>query len=139
VDARVLVQAELDPRSLYTNFALDVQLKATSQKPTLKELRYSFFLQDVKRYDILRARSGPMPKILVVLFLPEDAGKWLEQSESSLIARRCAYWTSLWDAPPSGNDTGQTVYLPKANGLTVEGLTAVARRLSLEEELTYGS
>ena len=89
------------------------------------------------RYDELRERSGPMPKLLMVLFLPENAAEWLEHSEEKLITRRCAYWTSLWDAPASPNRRGQTIYLPQVHLLSVEGLRSIARRLSREEELTY--
>ena len=138
VDAQLVVPEErLDPASTYTQFSIPVQLKATSQQPALEDSRYSFWLADVKRYDKLRRRSGPFPIVLAVLFLPEDAATWLEQSEDALIARRCVYWTSLWDAPATQNANGQTIYLPKANILSVEGLRDVARRLSCQEELTY--
>ncbi|MFM9961551.1 MAG: DUF4365 domain-containing protein [Planctomycetaceae bacterium] len=140
VDATIRVLEErLAPASVHTQFPFDVQLKATSQKPTLEAGRYSFWLEDVKRYDKLRRRSGPFPTLLAVLFLPEDTTTWLEQSEEALIARRCVYWTSLWDAPATETATGKTIYLPQANVLSVEGLRAVARRLSCKEELTYGT
>jgi hypothetical protein len=140
VDALLRVLEErLSPASVYTQFPFGVQLKATSQQPALEAQKYSYWLADVKRYDKLRLRAGPFPTLLVVLFLPEDAATWLEQSEDALIARRCAYWASLWDAPASTNATGQTIYLPQQNILSVEGLRAVARRLSCEEDLTYAA
>lgn len=138
VDATLRVLEErLAPDSVYTQFTFDVQLKATSQSPAIEADRYSFWLDDVKRYDKLRRRAGPFPTVLAVLLLPEDAATWLEQSEEALIARRCVYWTSLWDAPATENSSGQTIYLPKANMLSVDGLRDLARRLSREEELTY--
>ena len=140
VDATLRVLEErLAPASVYTQFTFDVQLKATSQQPALEGGRYSFRLDDVKRYDKLRRRAGPFPTVLAVLFLPEDANTWLEQSEDALIARRCVYWTSLWNAPATENTRGQTIYLPQSNILSVEGLRDVARRLSCEEELIYGT
>lgn len=138
VDAYVRVKERLAADSVHTNFPFEVQLKATSKLPTLEAERYSYWLDDIGRYDELRERSGPMPKLLVVLFLPSDAEKWLEHSEDALIARRCAYWTSLWDAPPSANRRGQTIYLPQPNVLSVAGLRSVARQLSREENLCYG-
>jgi hypothetical protein len=138
VDAYVRVKERLAADSKHTNFPFEVQLKATSQPPALEAERYSYWMQDVARYDELRERSGPMPKLLVVLFLPADAVQWLEHSEDALISRRCAYWVSLWDAPRSNNKTGQTVYLPRSNCLSVEGLRQIARGLSREEEFTYG-
>ena len=137
VDAYIRVKERLSAESLHTNFAFEVQLKATG-RPTAPEAgKLSYWLDDVGRYDELRERSGPMPKLLVVLFLPENAAEWLEHSEVSLVIKRCAYWVSLWDAPASANKKGQTVYLSETNVLSAEGLRSVARRLSREEELTY--
>ncbi|HKI32254.1 MAG TPA: DUF4365 domain-containing protein [Gemmataceae bacterium] len=136
VDAYLRIRERLAPDAIHTNFPIEVQLKATSKVPALEAGRYSYWLDDVKRYNELRVRSAPMPKLLVVLFLPEDARRWLEHSEDALIARRCAYWVSLWDAPETRNRSGQTIYLPQANLLSPEGLREVARRLSREEDLT---
>lgn len=137
VDARVVLKERLDPKSVHTNFTIPIQLKATSQPTSLKDDRFSYWLKDVARYDELRERSGPFPTLLVVLFLPEDASQWLELTEDALIARRCAYWASLWDAPLVKNRTGQTLYLPRRNNLTVTGLREVARRMSIEEDVIY--
>src|ERR1700693_3333458 len=121
LDAAVrILEEQLDPNSTYTNFPIEVQLKATSQPAKSNEGRYPYFLKEVGRYERLRRRSGPFPTILVVLYLPKNAPQWLEQSEKSLVMRRCAYWVSLWDAPPCANRTGQTVYLPKANVLSAD-------------------
>jgi Domain of unknown function (DUF4365) len=138
VDAYVRVKERLAQDVVHTNFCFEVQLKATSQIPAVEAERFSYWFKDVDRYDNLRERSAPMPKLLVVLFLPEDAGKWLEHSEEALVARRCAYWVSLWDAPASANRTGQTVYLPRTNLLSVDGLRHLALSLAREEELRYG-
>lgn len=138
VDAYLRVKERLADDVIHTNFCIEVQLKATSKIPALEADRYSYWLQDVGRYEELRVRTAPMPKLLVVLFLPENAAEWLLHSEEALVARRCAYWVSLWDAPPCGNRTGQTVYLPCVNVLSVDGLRSVARRLAREEELVYG-
>jgi hypothetical protein len=138
VDAYVRIKERLTPEATLTNFAFEVQIKATSQVPAEEAGQFSYWMQDVERYDELRERSGPMPKLLVVLFLLADAVRWLEHSEDGLVARRCAYWVSLWDAPRSTNRTGQTVYLPRANVLSFEGLRRIARGLACEEEFTYG-
>lgn len=138
VDAYIRVKERLAANAILTNFAFEVQLKATSKVPALETERFSYWMDDVARYDELRERSGPMPKMLVVLFLPPDATQWLEHSEEMLVTRRCAYWVSLWNAPASANKSGQTIYLPQRNLLSVEGLRQLARGLSREEEFTYG-
>jgi len=95
VDVYLRIKERLAADSIHSNFPIEVQLKATSKAPALEAARYSYWLDDIKRYDELRESSAPMPKLLVVLFLPEDAKRWLEHSEEALIARRCAYWVSL--------------------------------------------
>jgi hypothetical protein len=137
VDAYVRVTEKLAPDSKFWDFPMEVQLKATIKNSVASEGRYSYWLADIERYDKLRECNSPMPRLLVVLYLPEDARQWLEHSEEGLISRRCAYWVSLWNAEPSENKSGKTVYLPQRNVLSVDGLREVARRLSRNEELTY--
>jgi hypothetical protein len=122
IDAYVRVTEKLAPDSLYTNFPIEVQLKATTKPPAVEAGKYSYWLDDVRRYDKLRESSSPMPKLLVVLFLPKEASDWLSHSEDALITRKCAYWVSLCGAPQSNNQKGQTIYLPQANALSVEQL-----------------
>ena len=100
VDAYVRVRESLAQNAVNTKFVFEVQLKASSKPAILESGRYSFWLDEVARYDNLRLRTSPLPTLLVVLFLPEDSSLWLHHNEDMLIARRCAYWVSLWDAPP---------------------------------------
>ena len=96
-------------------------------------------MKGVDRYDRLREPGSPLPKLLVVLILPNDPTQWLTLDENSLIARRCAYWVSLKGAPMSDNGTGQTIAIPRSQNLTVEGLRNVALRLSQQEDLVYAT
>ena len=80
---------------------------------------------------------SPLPKLLIVLLLPDDPTQWLTLDENSLISRRCAYWVSLEGAPASDNQTGKTIAIPRTQLLTVEALRAVALRLSRQEDLLY--
>jgi hypothetical protein len=74
--------------------------------------------------------------LLVVLFLPDSAEEWLTCSEDCLISRRCAYWQSLYEAPP-GSPSGQTVYIPRTNALSVEGFRVLLARFARKERLPY--
>ena len=81
-------------------------MKATSDPPKLIGERFSFWLE-AKNYDEVRDTNVPGPQLLVVLYLPANPAEWLTCSEESLIARKCAYWLSLYGAPvgePSGQD-----------------------------------
>jgi hypothetical protein len=73
----------------------------------------------------------------VVLYLPEDAAHWLSHSEDGLLAKRCAYWVSLRGAPESDNPRHQTVYIPRKQILSVDGLAELMTRVSRCEEIRY--
>lgn len=137
VDATIRVNERLDPASILFNFQIEIQLKATKQPLSESDEYLSYFLKGIDRYDRLREPGSPLPKLLVVLQLPEDPGQWLTLDEDALIARKCAYWVSLLGAPASHNSSGQTVLLPREQLVSVEGMRDVATRLSLQEELTY--
>lgn len=137
VDAVLRARERFDPASIYTDFTVDVQLKATSAKPPLHEDRFSFWLKR-DAYDKLRTVEAAAPRLLVVLFLPEDPGEWLVLSEDALVAKRCAYWVSLYGAA-EGAETGCTVYLPRENVLDVERLRRLMTLFSLEGRLSCAS
>jgi len=137
VDALVRVYEKMSVDSLLWNFPIEVQLKATKQVLTEIDGRYSYFFQGIKRYDKLRDPGSPLPKLLIVLLLPDDPAQWLTLDENSLISRRCAYWVSLEGAPASDNETGKTIAIPRSQLLTVEALRNVALRLSRQEDLLY--
>jgi hypothetical protein len=123
--------------SLYTNFSIDVQLKSTSDEPTLDErARYPFLLR-LDHYNKLRDPDRQSALILVVLYLPSDPSLWLVHSPDGLIARRYAYWTGLRGAPESPNRTSQTVYVPSENVFSVEGLRTILTRASRDDLIDY--
>ncbi len=137
VDAQIHEDGRmLAPDSLHTSFALHVQLKATRVAPSEQAGRFSFNLP-LRQYNRLRETRLAIPRILVVLYLPEDPTDWLRHSEDALIARRCAYWVSLRGAPASENAGHQTVYVPRAQFLSVAALTEIMTRCSRDEEINY--
>jgi hypothetical protein len=122
--------------SLHASFTLHVQLKATRVIPIEQAGRYSFSLP-VRQYDRLRETRLVIPRIVVVLYLPADPAEWLRHSEDALIAKRCAYWVSLRAAPTSDNPGHQTVYIPRAQVLSITSLTEIMTRCSRDEEINY--
>jgi hypothetical protein len=131
VDAVLRARERFLPQSLLTHFTIDVQLKATINEPAPDaQDRYSFELA-INHYDKLRDVETGAQQILVVLFLPKDDTLWLVHSADGLMTRRCAYWMSLRGAPASDNKSSQTVYLPRTNLFSVEGVRSVFARRSL--------
>jgi hypothetical protein len=136
VDAVLRARERFSADSLFVDFTLDVQLKATSKAPVLQDGRYPFALK-IAHYDKLRATETLASRLLVVLFLPEDPSEWLVHSEDALIARRCAYWTSLRGAPPSDNKAEHTVQVDRRNGFSAEALRALMARFSRGERISH--
>lgn len=135
VDAVLRARERFDPASVFTDFTVDVQLKATSANPAVRDGRLSFWLKR-DAYDKLRTVGAAAPRLLVVLFLPEDPAEWLVLSEEALVAKRCAYWASLHGAP-DGAESGCTVYLPRENVLDVQPLRRLMALFSLGRKLPH--
>jgi hypothetical protein len=132
IDVTLSARGWLAEESRLMSPKLDFQLKATSQIE-VRETDFAFRLP-LKNYDDLRQVSM-VPRLLLVLLLPEDPGEWLQCTEDSLISKRCAHWLSLKGMPATTNETSQTVYLAKANLLTLDSLKELMLRASRQEEL----
>jgi hypothetical protein len=113
---------------------LDLQLKATSD-PSVVHDGFIAWELDVDHYDKLRARAST-PKLLVVLVLPPDEGRWVEHSIDALVLRRCAYWEKMTGKPPAApGQRSITVRLPLTNVFSPEALRTLMERLSRAEVL----
>jgi hypothetical protein len=109
---------------------IKVQLKATLKQPNVIGDSLAYSLTGIPQYNDLRTDTVSTPRILVVLILPEDEKEWLELTQDALVLRKCAYWVSLRGAPPSSNDTSQTIYLPKNQKFDPDSLTQILSQIS---------
>lgn len=107
---------------------LEMQLKSTSQD-VLRDNEIRFPLKR-KNYDDLRSVDLLIPRILVVVLVPERPGDWLDQSEERMALRRCGYWCSLFGAADTTNETATTVRLPRTNVFSPEALRQMMEKVS---------
>jgi hypothetical protein len=99
---------------------LDMQLKATINLRKVGEV-FKFILKK-KNYDDLWIPTQ-VPRIVVVLALPKHEISWLSVSDSKLVMKKCAYWTSLRGRPELPDGQGSvTIEIPAVNRLDVDGL-----------------
>lgn len=106
---------------------VELQLKcAAAPQPAGDSFAHSIKL---KNYDDLRAEDILVPRILVVVLVPEQPEDWLGHGEQELALRRCGYWRSLRGLPASTNATAQTVQMPRSQALTVPALQALMARI----------
>ena len=94
IDARLHVRERLAENAVFTDFPIEIQLRATSREPVLQRGHYSYWLKS-DHYDKLRDPGVWNLRLLVVLYLPEDQTRWLSHDEEGLLTRRCAYWVTL--------------------------------------------
>jgi hypothetical protein len=106
---------------------VELQLKC-SARLIVHENEVRFPLK-IKNYDDLREEELLVPRILVVVLVPEDVGDWLRQSEEELVLRHCGYWTSLRGQPPTENMETVTVTVPRSQQFTVEALQQMIKRI----------
>jgi hypothetical protein len=112
--------AEEGNRYFEAGVALDLQIRSTTQGE-ISEGAYHYDL-DVVTYNRLRISALGTPRILVVLFLPQEEAAWTEQTESSLELRRCAYWISLRGGPETANTASIRIAIPRANVFSTESV-----------------
>jgi hypothetical protein len=107
---------------------LELQLKSTSQEVLSEhEIRYPLKL---KNYEDLRCDEFAIPRILVIVRLPDSLEDWIQQSEEALCLRYCSYWVSLRGLPETSNTTTVTLSLPRVNLLTPATLQSLMGLIS---------
>jgi hypothetical protein len=107
---------------------LELQLKSTARTlQTPDSVRYPLKL---KNYDDLRLDGFSIPRILVVLLLPEQSPDWLRQTDDETCLQVGAYWISLRGLPATTNSRTVTLQIPRANLFTSANLQAMMEQIS---------
>ena len=94
---------------------IEFQAKATS-RDVLKGENIRFPLK-MKNYDDLRPPVDEItvPRILIVVLVPQEPEDWLTQTHDELCLRHCGYWLSLEGRPEVPNTNTITVSIPTSN------------------------
>lgn len=83
----------------------------------------------MKNYEDLRDTRVHIPRILVVLTVPEALDAWLNETPEQTALRRCAYWVSLRGLPDVSNETTRTVRLPRVQRMNSSALFEIMKRI----------
>jgi len=110
---------------------LELQLKCTGA-PDIEAAHLRFDL-NVKNYRELIPEDLMVPRILVLVVVPQDAESWLHMTEESLILRNCAYWISLRGLPPKENENTVVVRLPRVQRFDADALSSMMNRIGAGE------
>ena len=106
---------------------LELQLKCTSRD--LVDSNYIRYPLKLKNYHELRVNTL-VPRILVVVVVPDNVNEWLQQSESQLCMRHCGYWLSLRGMPDTENLSTVTVRIARSSQFTVAALQSIITKIS---------
>jgi hypothetical protein len=88
-----------------------------------------------KNYEDLRHSDYQVPRILVVVSVPEQVNDWTSHAEQEFTMRYCGYWASLRGLPASSNEYSTTVHLPRAHLFDVAGLKTLMDRIGTGQTL----
>ena len=113
---------------IYPDPALDVQLKGTSH-PKIAGGYLSYTLPK-KNYDDLRKDSTMVPKILIVVIMPENTDDRLTCTQDKITATAKAYYFSLKGMEESKNKTSITIRIPITNILTPDKLDEIMHTIA---------
>ena len=111
---------------------LDMQIKCTSRE--ILGVDSLTFPLPIKNYNDLRHDDLLVPRILVVVLVPDGVDDWLAHSEEQLIFRHCAYWMSLRGMEETDNVANVTVYLPRNNQFNVVAVRDIMGRVGRREQ-----
>ncbi len=109
---------------------IEFQAKATSQD-IQREERLTFPLPIGNYKDL--SQDAMIPRILIVVLMPQERTQWLHQTSHELCLRHCAYWLSLKGQPPVPNTTSVTVHIPVANVFGSEQLSDLMAKVERGE------
>jgi hypothetical protein len=126
IDLSLREIALVDGRYQDTSVQIDLQMRATT-RAGMTETALVYDL-DINAYNKLRTFSAGVPRVLVVLVLPEDDSEWLSQSPDQLSIRHCAYWLSLEGAPPSKASRSVRVMISLGNVFSPEAVRTLLQR-----------
>lgn len=107
---------------------VELQLKCTS-RDVMDDKVIGYPLK-IKNYDDLRADNYQVPRILVIVLVPDKLEDWLRQSEDEMAMRHCGYWVSLRSQPQTDNEASVTVRIPRVQQFTVDSLKELMERIS---------
>ena len=111
---------------------IEFQAKATSQD-ILRENHLAFPLPIGNYKDL--SQDAMIPRILIVVLMPQERAQWLSQTSRELCLRRCAYWLSLKGQPPLPNTTSATVRIPVTNVFGSEQLAVLMEKVERGESV----
>ena len=111
---------------------LEAQLKCTSAD--IRKEDFIHFPLIKKNYDDLRIVNVHIPRILIVVLVPNNIEECVKHDEEeAIILKRCGYWLSLKGFPESKNQNTVTINIPRENVFSVDSLCISWQKLGKDK------
>jgi Domain of unknown function (DUF4365) len=106
---------------------LEVQLKCTAH-PEGDTAGFRYALGAKNYRDLIRV-DLMVPRILVLVVMPERVKDWLHMTDDRCVLRNCAYWASLRGLPRSENISSIVVRFPREQRFDADALGDLMSRV----------
>lgn len=128
-DSVDLILSKKGGGTVFRSPRLEIQVKCADQTTLQITPTNIHFPLKLKNYDELRSTDLLVPRILLVVLVPNILTDWLNWTSQELALRRAGYWLSLRGMPATTNTTNVTVHVPLANEFSVTQLNAIIHRI----------
>ncbi|MDR2762057.1 MAG: DUF4365 domain-containing protein [Planctomycetaceae bacterium] len=134
IDAHLIFQDNFSPKQIINRVQIDVQLKSTRQNLKIKnnKIIYSLPESQYNRYIL----PATVQLVFILFCVPSKLSDWVSLSDDELILRKCAYWTSLNNAPYCDKKTA-TIQIPTKNLITDKSLFTIVKIISEGGKINY--
>ena len=123
VDRVIVARGWVDEHSVHYSPKIDVQMKSLTRSPLARDEPFFSYPLRKKNYEELRQEEPMVPRILVVLLLPEVPRDWVSQGAKRMLVRYAAYYLSLCGMPERKDVKYKvSVNVPRKNLLSVKNL-----------------
>lgn len=103
-----------------------IQLKCTHEM-IIRDGHIVYALE-AKNYSDLIDTTVVVPKILVLVHVPESSDSWLTQENDHLVLRHSAHWISLRGLPVTSNTDSVTIEIPEQQHFTPEAIQTLFKK-----------
>lgn len=113
---------------------LDAQLKCTSAAAPTPD-QDAYFDLKIKNYNDLRETDLFVPRILIVVFVPESTDQWINIENNNTLLQHSGYWVSLCGQPETQNQRTVRIPISVENVFNQNGITQLMEKLCRGEAI----
>jgi hypothetical protein len=112
---------------------IDAQVKCTAQDIVINdEVVYDL---PINNYNSLKNTNIIVPRILIIVLVPEQIDDWVAVKTEETILKKCAYWFSLRGMEDTKNQNTVRVKIPLSNLITPDSLKELLETVNRRQNI----